>query len=113
MVNRHTAEAHLADVLGFIPMLKINFNIYKDHYTVNNAINRNMCSATQCQQHILSWASLMICSRLPNNPIVSLTKTGHTVANIWNIKQYGTKLPPSMFFVVLKPAPNNKDMDMY
>jgi hypothetical protein len=34
----------------------------------------------------------------------------HTVTNIWNIKQYRTKLLPlSMFFVELKPAPNNKD----
>jgi hypothetical protein len=32
------------------------------------------------------------------------------VANVWNIKQYRTKLPPCMIFVELKPAPNNKDM---
>jgi hypothetical protein len=35
---------------------------------------------------------------------------GHTVTNIWNIKQYRTKQPLSMFFVELKPAPNNKDI---
>jgi hypothetical protein len=39
-----------------------------------------------------------------------IEKLGHTVTNIWNIKQYGTKLPLSMFFVELKPAPNNKDI---
>jgi hypothetical protein len=27
---------------------------------------------------------------------------GHKVANIWNIKQFRTKLPPSVFFVDLK-----------
>jgi hypothetical protein len=37
-------------------------------------------------------------------------KLGHVVTNIWNIKQYRTKLPLSMFFVELKPAPNSKDM---
>jgi hypothetical protein len=37
-------------------------------------------------------------------------KLGHTVTNIWNIKQYKTKQPLSMFFVELKPALNNKDI---
>jgi hypothetical protein len=32
------------------------------------------------------------------------------VSNIWNIKQHKTKLPLSMFFVELKPAPENKDI---
>jgi hypothetical protein len=35
---------------------------------------------------------------------------GHTVINIWNIKQFRTKLTLSMFFVDLKPAPNNKEI---
>jgi hypothetical protein len=35
---------------------------------------------------------------------------GTQVTNISNIKQYKTRLPLSMFFVNLKPAPNNKDM---
>jgi hypothetical protein len=35
---------------------------------------------------------------------------GHTVTNIWNIKQYRTKLPLSMIFVELKPTQNNKDI---
>jgi hypothetical protein len=39
-----------------------------------------------------------------------IEKIGHKVANIWNIKQFQTKLPLSMFFVDLKPAPNNKDI---
>jgi hypothetical protein len=41
-----------------------------------------------------------------------IEKLGHTVKNtsIWNIKQYRTKLPLSMFLVELKPAPNNKDI---
>jgi hypothetical protein len=34
---------------------------------------------------------------------------GHKVVNIWNIKQYRTKLPLSMFFVDLKPASTNKE----
>jgi hypothetical protein len=33
-----------------------------------------------------------------------------TVTNIWNLKQHRTKQPLSMFFVDLKPAPNNKDI---
>jgi hypothetical protein len=37
-------------------------------------------------------------------------KLGHTVTNIWNIKQYRTKLPLSIFFVELKPDPNNEDI---
>jgi hypothetical protein len=39
-----------------------------------------------------------------------IEKLGHTVTNIWNIKQYRTKLPLSIFFIELKPAPNNKDI---
>jgi hypothetical protein len=39
-----------------------------------------------------------------------IEKLGHQVANIWNITQYRTKLPLSMFYVELKPAPNNKDI---
>jgi hypothetical protein len=35
---------------------------------------------------------------------------GHTVINIWNIKQHRTKLSLSTFFIELKPAPNNKDI---
>jgi hypothetical protein len=30
---------------------------------------------------------------------------GHTVTNIWNIKQYRTKLALSRFFAEVKPAP--------
>jgi hypothetical protein len=48
-----------------------------------------------------------------SNPEEIKTETenlGHTVTNIWNIKQYRTKQPLSMFFVDLKPAPNNKDI---
>jgi hypothetical protein len=37
-----------------------------------------------------------------------IQKLGHTVTNILNIKQHRTKLPLSMFFVELRPAPNNK-----
>jgi hypothetical protein len=37
-----------------------------------------------------------------------IEKLGNTVTNIWNIKQYRTKLPLSMFFVELKPVPNIK-----
>jgi hypothetical protein len=36
-------------------------------------------------------------------------KLRHMVTNIWNIKQYRTKLLLSMFFVKQNPAPNNKD----
>jgi hypothetical protein len=39
-----------------------------------------------------------------------IEKLDHKVANIWNIKQFQTKLPLSMFFVDLKPALNNKDI---
>jgi hypothetical protein len=33
--------------------------------------------------------------------------------NIWNMKQYRTKLPLSMFFVELKPAPNKYSSAKY
>jgi hypothetical protein len=39
-----------------------------------------------------------------------IEKLNHKVANIWNIKHYRTKLPLPMFFVELRPAPNNKDI---
>jgi hypothetical protein len=34
----------------------------------------------------------------------------HMVSNIWNIQQNKTKLPLFMFFVELKPVPNNTDI---
>jgi hypothetical protein len=44
----------------------------------------------------------------PEEIKTQMEKLGHTVTNIWNAKQYRTTLPLSMFFVKLKPAPNNK-----
>jgi hypothetical protein len=41
---------------------------------------------------------------------IEIEKLGQTDTNIWNIKQYGTKLTLSVFFVDLKPDPNNKDV---
>jgi hypothetical protein len=41
----------------------------------------------------------------PEEIKAEIEKLGHTVSNIWNIKQYRTKLPLFMFFVELKPAP--------
>jgi hypothetical protein len=38
-----------------------------------------------------------------------IEKLGHKVTNIWNIKQYRTRLL-SMFFVEPKPALKNKDI---
>jgi hypothetical protein len=46
----------------------------------------------------------------PEEIKTEIEKLGHTVTNIWHIKQYKTKLSLSMFFVELKPAPNNKDI---
>jgi hypothetical protein len=46
----------------------------------------------------------------PQEIKTEIENLGHTVANIWNMKQYRTKLPLSIFFVELKPAPNNKDI---
>jgi hypothetical protein len=46
----------------------------------------------------------------PDNIKSEIEKLGHKVANIWNIKQFQTKLQLSMFFVDLKPVPNNKDI---
>jgi hypothetical protein len=43
----------------------------------------------------------------PEDIKAEIEKLGHSVTNIWNIKQYRTKLPLSMFFVELQPAPNN------
>jgi hypothetical protein len=46
----------------------------------------------------------------PEEIKAEIEKLGHAHSNIWNIEQYKTKLPLSMFFVELKPAPNNKDV---
>jgi hypothetical protein len=46
----------------------------------------------------------------PEEIKTEIENLGHTVTNIWNNKQYRTKLPLSMFFVELKPVPNNKDI---
>jgi hypothetical protein len=46
----------------------------------------------------------------PEDINVEIEKLGHSVTYIWNIKQYRTKLPLSMFFVELQPVPNNKDI---
>jgi hypothetical protein len=35
---------------------------------------------------------------------------GHTVINVYNIKQQRTNIPLSLFFVDLKPNENNKDI---
>jgi hypothetical protein len=56
----------------------------------------------------------------PEEIRIKIEKLGHTITNIWKIKQYRTKLPFSMFFVELEPALNDdillnvktvKDMD--
>jgi hypothetical protein len=47
----------------------------------------------------------MPCSINPDGTKIEIEKLGHTVTNIWNIKQYRTKL-----FQDLKRAPNNKDI---
>jgi hypothetical protein len=41
---------------------------------------------------------------------IEIEKLRHTVTNIWNIKQYGTQMPVSAFFLVLKPSQNNTDI---
>jgi hypothetical protein len=46
----------------------------------------------------------------PHDIKSEIEKLGHKVANMWNIEQFQTKLPLSMFFVDFKPAPNNKDI---
>jgi hypothetical protein len=46
----------------------------------------------------------------PEEIKAEIEKLGHTVSNIWNIKQYETKLPLSMFFVEVKPVPNIKNI---
>jgi hypothetical protein len=46
----------------------------------------------------------------PDDIKLEIEQLGHTVTNIWNIKQYRTKLTLSMFFADLKPAPNNEDI---
>jgi hypothetical protein len=46
----------------------------------------------------------------PDETKTEVEKLGHSVTNIWIIKQYKTKLLFSMFFAELKPAANNKDI---
>jgi hypothetical protein len=45
----------------------------------------------------------------PEEIRTEIEKLGLTVKNIWNLRQYRTKLPLSVFSVELKPAPTNKD----
>jgi hypothetical protein len=46
----------------------------------------------------------------PEESKIEMEKLGHTVTNIWNIKQYRAKLPLSMFFVEVKPALKDKNI---
>jgi hypothetical protein len=46
----------------------------------------------------------------PEEIKTEIVELGHTVTNIWNIKQYRTQLPLSMFSVEMEPDPNNKDI---
>jgi hypothetical protein len=46
----------------------------------------------------------------PEEIKTEIENLGHTVTNIWNIKQYRTKQPLSILSVELKPVPNNKDI---
>jgi hypothetical protein len=46
----------------------------------------------------------------PSDIQSEIERLGHTVTNIYNIKHRVTKTSLSMFFVDLKPAPNNKDI---
>jgi hypothetical protein len=39
-----------------------------------------------------------------------IDKLNHKITNIWNIKHHKTKLSLPIFFVELKPSPNNKDI---
>jgi hypothetical protein len=43
----------------------------------------------------------------PDDIKIEIEKIGNTVTNIWNIKEYRSKLNLSMIFVDLKPTPNN------
>jgi hypothetical protein len=52
----------------------------------------------------------MHCSINPEEIKAEIEKLGHTDSNKCNIKQCRIKLPLSVFFVELKPAPNNKDI---
>jgi hypothetical protein len=44
----------------------------------------------------------------PNEIKSEIEQLGHTIINIWNIKQYRTKLNFSMSFVEPKPSPNKR-----
>jgi hypothetical protein len=46
----------------------------------------------------------------PEEIKTEIENLGHTVTNIWNIKQHRSKQPLSMFFVKLMPTPNSKDI---
>jgi hypothetical protein len=79
----HTLTAKGAEFHTFKPKEKRNYRVVLNHmhYSIN-----------------------------PDDIKAEIEKLGHKVANIWNMKQFRTKLPFSMFFVDLKPAPNNKDI---
>lgn len=40
----------------------------------------------------------------------AIENEGHKVINIWNVKNRATKQPLPMFFIDLKPSPDNKAM---
>jgi hypothetical protein len=66
---------------------------------------------TERRKKLLSNVKNMHYSINPED--IKIEKLGHKVTNIWNIKQYRTKLPFSMFSVDLKPVPNNKDNSLW
>jgi hypothetical protein len=57
-----------------------------------------------------SFKKIFTLQSTPKELKLKSKKLEHSVSNMWNIKQYKTKLPLSMSFVELKPAPNNKNM---
>jgi hypothetical protein len=46
----------------------------------------------------------------PSEIKTEIEKFGHTVVNIFNIKQNRTNTPLSLYFVDLKPSENNKNV---
>jgi hypothetical protein len=61
----------------------------------------------KCYRVVLKYMHYSIS---PQEIETEIEKLGHTLTNVWNIKQYRTKLPLSMIFIELTPAPNNKDI---
>jgi hypothetical protein len=83
-------------------------------YSINLDDKQTNSAAFSPQANYTDWPTAT-CRRnlvptLVDDIKIEFEKLEHSITNIWTIKQYKTKLLPTMFFVDLKPVTNNKYM---